>query len=325
MKPTLLALRLGDTLLAVPSYGVAVTLGVAIAIVLAARQAPRADLDRGQILDLSFWLLIAGLGGSRLLFVLLNAGEFAGLCAGSGEPRGFGQVLSACAAPLRLWDGGLVFYGGGLAAALVAWRFGRRRGWRFAVVGDVYAPGLALGHAVGRLGCFFAGCCFGKTCLTGGAPCVRFPAGSVAYDHLQGHMQAAGGAAAGHTPALHPTQLYEAAALLVLFFVLTWFARRKRFHGQVLLLYVAGYALLRLPLELYRGDVNRRFLFEATFPSLARALGLPAAEPLLLSTSQLVSLLLLVAAAGAAAAVVWRRRGRQRVEHRGTETRRSEG
>jgi phosphatidylglycerol---prolipoprotein diacylglyceryl transferase len=292
MKPTLLALRLGDTVLAVPSYGVAVTLGVAVAIVLAARQAPRLDLDRGQILDLSFWLLLAGLGGSRLLFVLLNAGDLARLCIdGGGGARGPARVLADCAAPLRLWDGGLVFYGGGLAAAAVAWRFARRRGWRFAVVGDAYAPGLALGHAIGRLGCFFAGCCFGKTCLAGGGPCVSFPAGSVAYDHL------ASGGAGGHTAALHPTQLYEAAALAALFFGLTWFAGRKRFHGQVLLLYVAGYALLRLPLELYRGDVNRRFLFELAWPWLGRALGLPPAEPLLLSTSQLVSLLLLLAAA----------------------------
>jgi phosphatidylglycerol:prolipoprotein diacylglycerol transferase len=298
MKPTLLALRLGEVDIRVPSYGLAVAVGIAVAILLAARQAPRYRLDQGQVLDLSFWLLVAGLGGSRLLYVLLNAPDFARLCAGSGEGRPAMAALKDCLAPLRLWDGGLVFYGGALAASVVAWRFGRRRGWRFAVLGDMYAPGLALGHAIGRLGCFGAGCCFGKT---GGGPLgVAFPAGSVAHDHLT----ALGviGPSTALTPPLHPTQIYESAALIALAFVLLAIGKNKRFHGQVILAYVAGYAGLRFLLELFRGDLGRRFLFQLRAPALSEALGLPAADPVLLSTSQLVSLALL-----AAALVMWRR------------------
>jgi phosphatidylglycerol:prolipoprotein diacylglycerol transferase len=303
MKPTLLALRLGEVDIRVPSYGLAVAVGIAVAILLAARQAPRYRLDQGQVLDLSFWLLVAGLGGSRLLYVLLNAPDFARLCAGGGAAslnfdRPAMAVLKDCLAPLRLWDGGLVFYGGALAAGVVAWRFGRRRGWRFAVLGDMYAPGLALGHAIGRLGCFGAGCCFGKT---GGGPLgAAFPAGSVAHDHLT----ALGviGPSAALTPPLHPTQIYESAALIALAFVLLAIGKNKRFHGQVILAYVAGYAGLRFLLELFRGDLSRRFLFQLRAPALSEALGLPAADPVLLSTSQLVSLVLL-----AAALVMWRR------------------
>jgi phosphatidylglycerol:prolipoprotein diacylglycerol transferase len=301
MKPTLLALKLGGLDLHVPSYGVAVALGIAVAILLAARQAPRYRLDQGQVLDLSFWLLVAGLGGSRLLYVLLNAPDFARLCAGSGADRSGMDVFRDCVAPLRVWDGGLVFYGGALAAGVVAWRFGRRRGWSFAVLGDMYAPGLALGHAIGRLGCFGAGCCFGKP---GGGPFgAAFPPGSVAHDHLASLGVMA--ASAARTPPLHPTQLYESALLIALALALLALGRGKRFHGQVLLAYVAGYAVLRFLLELYRGDIARRFLLQVRNPALSSALGLPAGDPLLLSTAQVVSLLLL-----AAALVIWRRQRR---------------
>ena len=123
------------------------------------------------------------MAGSRLLFVLLNAGDFARLCAGGAARSRDGRCCATARRRCKLWDGGLVFYGGALAAAAVAWRFARRRDWRFAVVGDMFAPGLALGHAIGRLGCFCAGCCFGKA-GRGGAPGVAFPPGSVAHDHL---------------------------------------------------------------------------------------------------------------------------------------------
>jgi phosphatidylglycerol---prolipoprotein diacylglyceryl transferase len=210
-------------------------------------------------------------------------------------------VVKDCTAWLRVWDGGLVFYGGALAAAAVAWWYGRRRGWSFAVLGDMYAPGLALGHAIGRLGCFGAGCCFGKS--GGGIYGAAFPPGSVAHDHLAALGVIA--ASAPRTPPLHPSQLYEAAALIVLALALLALGRNKRFHGQVILAYVAGYAGLRFFLELYRGDLSRRFLFQLRLPGLSDVLGLPPADALLLSTGQLVSLVLL-----AAAIVVWRRRQR---------------
>ena len=291
MKPALLELRFGDTAIALPGYGLAVMLGFALATWLVVRQAERTGAAAlpwrpgplppfagSDLVDLAFWILVVGVAGSRLLFVALNAGHFARLCAAGAR---------GCLAPLRIWDGGLVFYGGVIAAALVTARFVRRRRWSFAVVGDILAPALALGHAVGRLGCFLAGCCFGKTCPGPGAPCVSFPAGSVAHAHL-----AASGHLGGATPPLHPTQLYESAALLGIFALLLLWRRRQRFFGQLFLVYLLAYGLVRFVLEMFRGDTSRRFLFELTAPALARLLGLPPAEPLAFSTSQAFGLAL---------------------------------
>jgi phosphatidylglycerol:prolipoprotein diacylglycerol transferase len=306
MKPVLLQLRLGDLHLAVPSYGAAVMLGFALGTWLAIRQAARLSrqptaegstpvIARSDLLDLAFYLLVFGLLGSRLLYVLLDAGDFARLCLGSGAPRPFARAASDCLAPLKVWDGGLVFYGGLLAAAAVTARFVRRRGWRFGVVGDLFAPGLALGHAVGRLGCFGAGCCFGKACAAAGAPCVAFPPGSVAHSHLVSFAHLPATATA--TQPLHPTQLYEAAALLGIFFLLLLWRRRQRFHGQLFLVYLLSYGLLRAAIEVFRGDVTRRFLFRLEAPALARAISLPPTEPLALSTSQALGLGLAILAA----------------------------
>ena len=301
MNPALLELRLGDRVVALPSYGTAVMIGFVLATWLAVRQASRTApppgstwsrpaLPAAEVIDLSFWILVAGVAGSRLLFVLLNAGDFARVCAGPGHPRPLSRVVGDCLAPLRLWDGGLVFYGGALAAALVALGFVRRRRWRFAVVGDVLAPSLALGHAVGRLGCLYAGCCFGKVCATGGPPCVSFPPASLAHAHLAAAGQMAPGDAL--TPPLHPTQLYESAALLGIFFLLIAWRRRQRFFGELFLVYLVAYGLVRSVIEVFRGDVSRRFLVSLRAPGLAAALGLPPAEPLALSTSQALGLAL---------------------------------
>ncbi len=153
-------------------------------------------------MDLAFWMIVAGLVGSRLTYGLVNAPAFWRACTDGPGPR-----WHDCTAVLRLWEGGLVFYGGVAAAALAALIFARRQGWSFGQVGDVGAPALAIGHAFGRLGCFAAGCCFGKE--TASRLGVSFPRGSVAFDVLSRAGEVPFGA--GETPPLHPTQLYEAA------------------------------------------------------------------------------------------------------------------
>ena len=294
MKPVLLATELWGVQISVPTYGVLVTLGMALAIVLVVRQGKRQGLPAEALLDLSWWLLIAGLAGSRLFYVVQNAGDYWQLCSGSGAPRSTGAWLHDCAAPLRLWDGGLVFYGGAICAAAVALRFGRKRAWSFPLLGDLFAPALTAGHAVGRLGCFAAGCCYGKTCAPDSWLGVHFPPGSVAHERLLEAHPSADPAAV--TPALFPTQLFESAALVLLFALLLFWRRRQKYTGQLFLLYLAGYAVVRFLVEIYRGDGVRRFVVELPWPALARALGLPPAEPLFLSTSQAVSLVLLAAA-----------------------------
>jgi phosphatidylglycerol---prolipoprotein diacylglyceryl transferase len=287
--------------LPVRSYGLIVAAGFLVGLLLAMRAARRQGLPPTLLLDLGFWILISSLCGSRLLHVLTEAGTYAHRCAGGPRPRGLEQVLYDCTAPLHLWEGGLVFYGGLLAAAPVVLWFCRRHQLRFLEIADLLAPFLALGHFIGRLGCLAAGCCYGKPVQ--GAFGLSFPRGSVAYQEMMKAGLLARAAAA--TPPLHATQLYEALCELCIGLTLLLVARRKRWHGQVVLLYGALYATGRLIVELFRADPDRHYLLRVATPGLSRLLGLPAAAPALLSTSQAISLLLLIGIA-----VLWWRRNR---------------
>src|SRR5262249_12814764 len=148
--------------------------------------------------------------GARLLFVLTNLPEYAAACR---EGRSF----SACTRALHVWEGGLVFYGGFLAAAGFAWWYTRRRKLAFARIADVLAPSVAIGHFFARPGCYAAGCCGGSPPTS--ALGVRFPAESLAFQQLVGEGKLS--AAANVTPAVHPVQLYEAFGELGLYFFLS--------------------------------------------------------------------------------------------------------
>lgn len=312
MRPTLVSFSLGEHEFALHAYGFLVGLGFAVAIIRLWRVGRRMGMDGGRLLDLAFWCLVAGVLGSRLAFVALNTRAFVDAClAGTGATAG--TRFAGCWAALRFWEGGLVFYGGVIASGAVMLWFCRRERWSFWTLGDLAAPALALGHAFGRLGCFLAGCCFGATSRAGWAP--SFPAGSVAFDELQAEGVLPAGA--GHTPPLHPTQLYEATGELLLFLALLWLqARWSRLDprtgeraprpGALLLTYGAGYAALRFGVEMFRGDAARGFVARWRAPALAHLLSLPADQPLLLSVSQAISVLVLLVVA---ATVAWRGRG----------------
>jgi phosphatidylglycerol---prolipoprotein diacylglyceryl transferase len=300
-----MSLHFGGREVGLHTYGILIGCGCALAIAMAHREARRRGMDGGKILDLSFWLLVTGLVGSRILYVALNAGAFVRACTDGGDdfaPRTLGALIGDCTRVLQVWEGGLVFYGGFLAAGLTGYFFARRQRWSFWELGDIYAPALAIGHAVGRLGCYAAGCCFGKACAAGARWCVSFGADSVALDELR--AVAAVPAADSHTPPLFPTQLYEAAGELAIFGVLMLLRRRgrggggARRPGTLVLVYGALYGLLRFTVEMFRGDFARRFLFQWDTPRLARRLGLPVGEPVLLSTGQAVSVLVALVAVG---------------------------
>ena len=297
---TLFTLRLGGREIALHSYGVLIAVGLATGLALAYRQARRQGMDAGRVLDAAFWMIVAGLCGSRIVYGLVNAGEFARVCFhGGGAPRSAGAVLSDCTRILAIWQGGLVFYGGIAGAALVGYRFTRREEWSFPMFGDLFAPALALGHAFGRLGCFAAGCCFGK--VGGGAWAAAFPRGSVAFDELAGMGAIPSGW--NTTPGLHPTQLYEAAGEFVIFIALLVLRPRlRRQPGMLLVTYLALYALLRFAVEMFRGDVVRGLVIGFETPRLAGWLHLPAREPIFLSVGQLGSLIVL-----ALCALAWTR------------------
>ena len=257
MHPVLFTLRVGEREFALRSYGVAIAIGFIVAIAVSVRRAKRYGEDADAVRDLCFWLLVSSLAGARLLFVLTNVRQFAA--------HGFARALN-------VWEGGLVFYGGLLAAIACAVWFTRRHGLRFARVADLLAPQIALGHFFGRLGCYAAGCCWGAPTTLPWA--VRFPSESIAFQQLalSGRLSDA----ADVTAPLHPVQLYEAGGNLALFALLGWLLARKRWDGQVLVAYLIGYACLRFACELVRADPGRKFVI-----------------PSLLSTSQAIALLMI--------------------------------
>ncbi len=189
------------------------------------------NLDR--VADVIFWMAITGLLGARLVFVLQNPGAVQTL----------GQLLD-------LRGGGLVFYG----ALIVGLPVGSLLMWRaslpYFAMWDIFGTAFPLAHAISRIGCYFAGCCYGTACDASWA--VTFPANGIAPAGMP----------------LHPVQLYEAAALLGIAVITNGFYRIKRFDGQVMLLYLVLYAVARSVVETFRGDVDRGYFLPEIFGSV---------------------------------------------------------
>jgi phosphatidylglycerol:prolipoprotein diacylglycerol transferase len=204
------------------TYGLLIATGFLAALWLVGREARRRGLDPKAFQDLGFVVLVAALVGSRLFFVLLEWEHFV------EHPW---QVF-------EIWKGGLVFYGGFIGAALAALWVVRAKGLPLWTTGDIVAPAVALGQTFGRLGCFFAGCCYGAACDLPWAVTFTDPR-SLAPLHA----------------ALHPTQLYSAAANFAVFAVLHWVARpRQKFQGQLLGLYLVLEPAARFVVEFFRAD-----------------------------------------------------------------------
>jgi len=247
----------------VNTYGVFLALAFLCAIFVTVRLAARDGLPKEKIYDLCLWLLLSSLIGSKLLMLFTEP-----------EYRADPKLLFS----LDFLRSGGVFYGG-LIGALLAGFFLMRR-WRLPwwKTADACAPGIALGNFFGRQGCFSAGCCWGKpTTLPWG---VQFTEA--------GH-EITGVPTGVH---LHPTQLYESFAMLIVFFFLLWLHKKKKFSGQVILAYVAIYATVRFLIEFVRDDPRGDVLGLTTLTGL--------------STSQLIGLVAGIAAL-TALIVRWRR------------------
>ncbi|NQU11876.1 prolipoprotein diacylglyceryl transferase [bacterium] len=240
-------IRLGP--LEIHTYGVLVAIGFALGLATAARRARISEGLRAEtIYDLGVWLIVAGLAGGKLFHIVFFWPDF----LLSWQEMGW-QALRV----------GFVFYGGLIGAALATIVYARRRNLPLAKLADACLPSVALGHAFGRLGCFFEGCCYGTACALPWA--VRFPA----------HHPA-------HSYPVHPTQLYEAAGNLLLFAGLTLWYRQKRFDGQIAWLYVLGYGVIRFVVEFFRGDYAERWLGLFSASHLIAAIAAVAAVAVLL-------------------------------------------
>jgi phosphatidylglycerol:prolipoprotein diacylglycerol transferase len=226
------------------TYGVLLAAAYLIGLQMALVRARSRHLDGTRVLDLGVWIIISALVGAKLLLLVVDFQYF------QTNPREL----------LALARSGGVFYGGLIGAVAVSiWYIGRK-GLPLWTTADVFAPGIALGHVVGRLGCLMAGCCYGKP--------TDLPWGIVFTDPV-----AAANVGTPLNIALHPTQLYEAGAeLLILGLLLVTERRGRSFPGRTFWGYMLLYAISRFFIEFYRDD-PRGMMFD-------------------LSTSQFVSILL---------------------------------
>lgn len=209
-------------------YGLMIGIGFLLGIYLASRRAKKEGVNPELILDMGVYLLLAAIIGSRVLYVLTTLQEF------TGKPLDI----------FAIWKGGLVFYGGVIAAVPVGIWYVKKHNLPVWQTADIIAPYAALGHAFGRLGCFFAGCCYGAPCS--GPICITF---------RDPHSLAPLGVP------LFPTQLMESGGEFLIFGLLLFLRRYKKSDGQLLWLYLAFYAVLRFTLEFFRGDVDRGVYF----------------------------------------------------------------
>ena len=208
------------------TYGVLLAAAYLLGLQLALKRAKARHLDSTRVMDLGIYIIISALVGAKLLLLVTD----------------FQTFRSNPAELLNLVREGGVFYGGLIVAVTVALLYIKRVGLPLWTTCDVFAPGIALGHVIGRFGCFFAGCCFGKPTNVPWAITFTDP-----------FAQANVG-----TPLnvpLHPTQLYEAGAeLLILIFLLTTETRGRKFAGRTFWLYMLLYSVSRFVIEFYRGD-----------------------------------------------------------------------
>jgi len=190
-----------------------------VATYVAYLRAKREGVPSQIVFDLSLYMLISGLLGARIFHIIQHI-------------RSYSSFIDA----LKIWEGGLTYYGGFIPAVIVGVLYLYfKRVW-VAKVADIVSPPLALGIGIGRIGCFLAGCCFGKpTSLPWG---VIFPEGSPAW-MVFGSQK------------VHPTQIYSSIFLLCVFVVLL-LLRKKKFPGQLFLSFVIIYALYRFFIDFLR-------------------------------------------------------------------------
>jgi len=216
------------------TYGVFLALAFLCAILITVKLAARDGLRREKIYDLCLWMLLSSLIGSKILMLFT-------------EPEYRDHPLELLS--LDFLRSGGVFYGGLIGAILTGYFLMRRYKLPWWKTADACAPGIAIGNFFGRQGCFAAGCCWGKpTTLPWG---VKFTA--------LGH-EITGVPTDAY---LHPTQLYESFAMLLVFFFLLWLHKHRRFSGQVILSYALLYSVIRFGIEFLRDD-PRGDVFELT-------------------------------------------------------------
>ena len=213
-----------------PTYGFLVALGVLLGLWISVRNSERLGIDGDKAWNFGILLVLSGIVGSKLLYVI-------------NEGMSLKEIFS-----ISTLQAGGVFSGGLLAAFVAAAWYVRKYHMPPLGTCDAFSPGLALGHAIGRLGCFAAGCCYGKETHHWWGVIFRNPlAHSITGTPL-------------NVP-LEPTQLFECAVELANFFFLMWLLKRRKFEGQIFGAFLFIYGVARFFLEYLRDDPGRGSVF----------------------------------------------------------------
>jgi phosphatidylglycerol:prolipoprotein diacylglycerol transferase len=208
-----------------PTYGVLVAVGFLLGLWVVTKLAKRSGLPAEAITNLAIYCAIAGLIGAKLFMFLFNFSEY------WNDP---GSIFS-----FSTLQAAGVYQGGFLLALIVAIYYMRKMHLPAFETFDVFAPGVALGHAVGRIGCFAAGCCWGTECHLPWAVTFRNPEAN----RLVGVPL--------DVP-LHPAQLYESACNLIIFGILWWRFKKPHAPGEIFGLYLILYSIVRFLIEFVR-------------------------------------------------------------------------
>jgi phosphatidylglycerol:prolipoprotein diacylglycerol transferase len=201
--------------------------------------------DMNYASDLLLWLIVPGIIGARLAFVIANFKDF------MAKP----ELI------LRIDLGGLIFYGGLLGGIVGLYLFARKKRESFSDVADFTVVAVPLAHALGRAGCFLNGCCYGK--IWHGPLAVRYPCphnghpgGLAWFDHVRAGLITSYDS---YSLPVHPVQLYESAANFLIFLILLYSYHRRKFTGEITALYLLLYPSARFVLEFFRGDERMKF------------------------------------------------------------------
>jgi phosphatidylglycerol:prolipoprotein diacylglycerol transferase len=228
--------------LTIHTYGFFIALAALAGMFVARLEAKKLGLDPEKVVDACFYVMVAAIVGSRLFYVITNIDFF----------------LSAPLDIFKIWNGGLVFYGGFIGSAITLIIYLKISHLPLGKMADIAALALPLGHAIGRIGCFFAGCCYGKLCHQPWAITFKNP-DSLAPLFVQ----------------LHPTQLYSSVSNFMIFLLMLSLRRFKKYDGQLFWIYFALYGINRSIIEVFRGDFRGGTVLN-TF-SISQTIGITSA------------------------------------------------
>lgn len=238
--------KIPGTDIPISTYGLLYAIAIILGLWITANLAAKDGEEKAKIYDLGLYIVASALIGSKVLMAITEWHDYRG---------DISRLFS-----LDFWRSGGVYFGGFIAAVLTSILLMRRWKMDWRKTADAFAPGIAVGHAIGRLGCFSAGCCWGKATTSWIG--VKFP-------------EKAGEVTGVPTDvALIPTQLIEAGANLIIFALLLLLWKRRKFDGQIIFTYFVLYSIARFTIEFWRDD-PRGSLFG-------------------LSTSQLISLVFFI-------------------------------